>query len=69
MAIVTGLLPPTGWADVATKRDLDVLELRLRDEIRGVELRFERALQSLTMWLVETMIAVATIALVIARVT
>ncbi|MGH9041895.1 MAG: hypothetical protein ACRDZ3_16875 [Acidimicrobiia bacterium] len=24
------LLPPVGWADVATKRDLDNLELRLR---------------------------------------
>jgi hypothetical protein len=29
------LLPPVGWADVATKRDLDALELRL-------EARFER---------------------------
>jgi hypothetical protein len=25
-------LPPVGWADVATKRDLDVLESRLRGE-------------------------------------
>ena len=26
-------LPPTGWADVATKRDLDKLEVRLKAEL------------------------------------
>lgn len=28
-------LPPVGWADVATKRDLDALEVRLRLEMRA----------------------------------
>ena len=28
-------LPPVGWADVATKRDLDVLEQRLRADVRA----------------------------------
>jgi hypothetical protein len=28
-------LPPVGWADVATKRDLDALEQRLRSDLRA----------------------------------
>lgn len=28
-------LPPVGWSDVATKRDLDVLEQRLRADVRA----------------------------------
>jgi hypothetical protein len=34
-------LPPVGWADVATKRDLDQLEQRLGARIDGLEIKME----------------------------
>jgi hypothetical protein len=37
-------LPPVGWADVATKRDLDLLDARLRGEMTRVESRIIRTL-------------------------
>lgn len=34
-ATLMELLPPVGWADVATKRDLDHLRSELRSELRA----------------------------------
>lgn len=35
------MMPPVGWADVATKRDLDALEQRISLRFEALDLRFE----------------------------
>ncbi|MGQ0521462.1 MAG: hypothetical protein ACT4PX_09985 [Actinomycetota bacterium] len=41
-----GYLPPTGWADVATKRDLDQLGQVIRAEMASLESRLETRIES-----------------------
>lgn len=64
------LLPPVGWADVATKRDLDALESRLDHRFEALDHRFEaleqrfegqlhRAVTRLVMWLVPLNVGLA----------
>lgn len=51
-ATLMEMLPPVGWADVATKQDLKLLETSLRGEIRG-------EINRLIMWLVPMNIGLA----------
>jgi hypothetical protein len=41
------MMPPVGWADVATKRDLDALEQRMDLRFEVLDQRFEASEQKL----------------------
>lgn len=57
-ATLMELLPPVGWADVATKRDLDVLRIEVQADLH-------RQLRLHTYWLVGSIWAALGVALAV----
>ena len=65
------LLPPVGWADVATKRDLDALRHQLLADFRGELLAQSNAINAQTKTLIlanmGTMVSMAALAFGVAK--
>ena len=59
-ATVMEHLPPVGWADVATKRDLESLRVDFRSELRG-------EINRLLLWLFPTMLTLVALAFTAGR--
>ena len=61
------LLPPVGWADVATKTDIQHLRDEMKADMRAlqltIEIAIEKRIHEQSKWLITTMIAMNTVML------
>jgi hypothetical protein len=64
------LLPPVGWADVATKNDINSLRNELKGDMNNLQLTIEVNVRKLiheqTKWLITTMIAMNAVTVAVA---
>lgn len=62
-----GLLPPVGWADVATKQDLNILRTEMQALRHELHADMERLGRRVVMWTSSLMVALAALAFAAGR--
>ena len=60
-------LPPVGWAEVATKRDLDPLAEKIDSKADQIRAEMERLGRRLVMWMSSMIVAAVGLAFVVGR--
>jgi hypothetical protein len=60
-ALLMDYLPPVGWADIARKQDLEMLQLEFHASIKDLK-------ASLLMWMIPTVLGSISVAVTLARI-